>query len=168
MQNCSFPFVFTVAHILIYYFFHNAFSPLAIVTFVTHIFQSGFLMLGALCLHAVLMAMLFRPLFLHYKFMGRKRYEFIISLISPICQHHLLYCLHSVLMAMLFRPLFLHYKFMGRKRYEFIISLISPICQHHLLYCLHSVLMAMLFRPLFLHYKLFMGRKRFKLANLLN
>ncbi|KAK3705129.1 hypothetical protein RRG08_005520 [Elysia crispata] len=37
-------------------------------------FTSGFLMLGALCLHAVLMAMLFRPLFLHYKFMGRKRY----------------------------------------------------------------------------------------------
>ena len=34
--------------------------------------QGGYLVLGAVCFHGILMAMLYRPLFLHYKFVGKK------------------------------------------------------------------------------------------------
>ncbi|RUS78430.1 hypothetical protein EGW08_013804 [Elysia chlorotica] len=49
--------------------------PLIQFLFDTYGFMGGFLVTGAICFHALVMAMLSRPLFLHYKFIGQHRFE---------------------------------------------------------------------------------------------
>ncbi|KAK3791988.1 hypothetical protein RRG08_035476 [Elysia crispata] len=46
--------------------------PLVQFLFDTYGFTGGFLVLSAICLHTLVMAMLSRPLYLHYKFTGQK------------------------------------------------------------------------------------------------
>ncbi|GFR76734.1 monocarboxylate transporter [Elysia marginata] len=46
--------------------------PLLQFLFDTYGFLGGFLVLGAICFNGMMMAMLYRPLFLHYKFTGQK------------------------------------------------------------------------------------------------
>ncbi|GFS05915.1 monocarboxylate transporter [Elysia marginata] len=57
--------------------------PLIQLFFDTFSFTGGFLVLGGVCFNAVLVAMMFRPLSMYYKFKGKKGYNLAVVWLHP-------------------------------------------------------------------------------------